>query len=122
MRNSLTHYSATIRKIDIISFCFLLRTSIEWFNKEVEEHYLDLEILMGNKNSKLFVPPNSLITDIQRACYKVIETEIFNDELCKLIIGFVIENSFGSLVEVEIDDYDEIINLLLESRKRKMER
>ncbi len=72
---------------------------------------------MGNKNSKLFVPPNSLITDIQRACYKVIETEIFNDELCKLIIGFVIENSFGSLVEVEIDDYDEIINLLLESRK-----
>ncbi|WP_099188336.1 hypothetical protein [Tepidibacter mesophilus] len=119
VRNSLTHYSAIIRKIDIISFCDILDTAIEWFNKEIENHYIDLSILMKDNNNMKYTRKENLMSDINRACSEAIDTEILDDDLCKQIIGFIIENSDRKLIEVSSNDYEKISSMFFESNKGK---
>lgn len=123
VRNSLIHYSAIIRKIDIIYFSDMLRTSIEWYNREIEEKYIkdNFNILLGNKEPEdYFYKSNDyeLWGDIFSIKNNTLKTEIFEDELCQQIMGFIIENRYSKLIEVDSRDYAEVEQLFFEQKPK----
>jgi hypothetical protein len=122
-RNSLTHYSAIIRKVDIISYCEIFRTSIEWFNQDIKEYYENsLSIILDEKQRKDFfyvIDGFELWSEIYTIKNNLIENEILEDDMCKDIMGFIIENSFNNLLGVNSRDYNEIEELFFKENKKK---
>lgn len=126
-RNSLTHYSAIIRKVDIISFCEMFRTSVEWFNQDIKEYYIEktLSIILGEKQREDYlydIDAFELWSKIYTIKNNLIEQEIFEDDMCKEIMGFIIDNSFTDLLCVNSRDYNKIEELFFkENNKKKKE-
>lgn len=124
VRNSLIHYSGFIRKVDIISFYEMFSTSIEWFNQDIKKYYSNssLSIILGEKKLEDYlyvVNHDQLWSDVYEIKVNIIEQEILEDDICKQILGFIIDNSSKELIGIDSKDYIRIEELFFKEAKKK---
>lgn len=126
VRNRLTHHTANIRKFDIISFCDLLKQAIVWFNEDLDYYEKEnfREISREDLISEVAIQPaselykiennNELYKTIHKVRIETIKNELLENDLCKKIIGFILNNSTNiNFLDLEIKHYEEIKEMFL---------
>lgn len=120
LRNKLTHFEATIKKVDFILLNSLLEKCINLLNKEIEKYSNSMRILQKkyDKYDRYDINKMVLYSEISR---KIVKDEILNEQKYKLILGIILEESTGDMVELSPDDYEEFAEICYKGRKREFQ-
>ena len=117
-RNGLTHYESTVYRKDLVIFKELLFKAIELYNNEIDcVERKNLLTLKENKAIHYDYPFDPYDDTVSKICEEVIETEILNDEVDKIIIGAIVDCRSSELISVNLENRDKITDIIYNSKK-----
>lgn len=119
LRNKLTHFEAIIAKVDFILLISLFEKCLGLFNSEIDEYNNSIR------------PKQSYATydkyNWDKKCsyreigMKLVKDKILNEQKFKLILGVVLDELNGEMLELKPDEYDKFAEICYKKRKVEFE-
>ncbi|TEB12174.1 hypothetical protein Psfp_03807 [Pelotomaculum sp. FP] len=115
LRNKLTHFEATVYRIDFILMTSLFRKYVELLNKEIQEYNNSWRF--GNNKYETYKYDFNKLFSYGEICMKLVKDDILNKPKYKLILGVVLDESCCEMIEVEPNEYGKLAEICYKKRK-----
>lgn len=119
LRNKLTHFGATITKVDFILLNSLLGKCIELLNQEIEEYNNSIAGILNNYSAYSKYDFNKKIS-YNKISREIVRESVLKEPKYKLILGVILDESNKSMVNLRPDNYEEFTEIVYREREQEL--
>lgn len=117
LRNGLTHFKARIEHTDILVLYSLFDECVNLYNSELDnDRHILTKIINEDYNYK-FTPNRDLAYEFSKAI-EDIKMKLLEEPIIKELIGFLIKNLHCVNSDVNLNDYEKLLEFFLEKQDR----
>ncbi|NHN30360.1 hypothetical protein [Paenibacillus agricola] len=118
LRNGLTHFKARIEHTDILVLYNLYEECVDLYNSEIDNDRHSLRKLINvDYNYNRFIPNQDLAYEFPNAIEEI-KMKLLDEPIIKELIGFLIKKLDCVNSDIDLNDYEKLLEFFLGKEKR----